>query len=481
MFGGAAEMIAQSSIDLLTNAVGNVGKLVLEIQRDSLAVAQDSKAFYASAKDSTMAVRDAWRAAPRVTRIVTTGLKIAAAYRIHGALAPHMAPEQRATKLAALHQKSAEQVYDLCVELRGAILKLGQFFSCRRDLLAPAWIEALSRLQDQVPPVSTQAIVERINNELGAPVEELFAEFDEVPMATASIAQVHRAVLLDGTPVVVKVQLPGVESLVESDLTAMSMMAGILGDLLPATDWQTISSELGRSIRLELDFKTEAQNLVDFGAFYVDDEKVIVPTVYPELSTERVLTLSRVEGQSLTEFLESASPDDIDSLFAILLQSYCGQVLQHGLLHSDPHPGNFMVCDGPKLAVLDFGNVQRFTASERKAYAGLVIAALSRDQNKLAALLSDMGFRTKSGDTGPLLEFAEMFLEAFSTDTTFDNLAMDPFAQLDRAMAIAKKNPVVQVPQNFVLLGRVFAALSGLMIKYQPRINLMRIVMPLLA
>jgi ubiquinone biosynthesis protein len=474
-------MIAQSSIDLLTNAVGNVGKLVLEIQRDSLAVAQDSQAFYASAKDSTMAVRDAWRAAPRVTRIVTTGLKIAAAYRIHGALAPHMSPDQRATKLAALHEKSAKQVYELCVELRGAILKLGQFFSCRRDLLAPAWIEALSRLQDQVPPVPTQAIVERINNELGAPVEELFAEFDEVPMATASIAQVHRAVLLDGTPVVVKVQLPGVESLVESDLTAMSMMAGILGDLLPATDWQTISSELGRSIRLELDFMTEAQNLVDFGAFYVDDEKVIVPTVYPELSTERVLTLSRVEGQSLTEFLESASPDDIDSLFAILLQSYCGQVLQHGLLHSDPHPGNFMVCDGPKLAVLDFGNVQRFTASERKAYAGLVIAALSRDQNKLAALLSDMGFRTKSGDTGPLLEFAEMILEAFSTDTTFDNLSMDPFAQLDRAMAIAKKNPVVQVPQNFVLLGRVFAALSGLMIKYQPRINLMRIVMPLLA
>ena len=480
MFGGVAEMIAQNSVHLVTNVVGNVGKLVLEIQRDSMAVARDSQALYASAKDNSAAMRDAWRAAPRVTRIMTSALKIVAAYRIHNALAPHMEPAQATQKLEELHKKSAEHVYELCVELRGAILKIGQFFSCRRDLLAPAWIDALSRLQDRVPPIPTSLVVERINEDLGKPVEELFAQFDENALATASIAQVHAAVLHDGTPVVVKVQLPGIEALVESDLYALSLMSTILTEFLPATDWHTLSNELAHSVRQELNYNTEIQNLNDFAAHFADDETIVLPTVYQELSSERVLTMSRIDGHSLLEFLENRPQNDIDRIFTILIQSYCAQILRHGLLHSDPHPGNFMVCDGPTLAVLDFGNVQRFSPSERNAYSGLVMAALSKDQEQLADLLGDMGFRTKNGDVGPLLEFAHMLLEAFSTDVTFDALAMDPFVQLERAMAIAKENPVVQIPQNFVLLGRVFGALSGLMLKYQPRINLMQIVLPLL-
>jgi ubiquinone biosynthesis protein len=172
---------------------------------------------------------------------------------------------------------------------------------------------------------------------------------------------------------------------------------------------------------------------------------------------------------------------DRDALFTILMESACAQVLRDGLMHADPHPGNFLVCEGPRLAVLDFGCVQRFTTDERHAYARLVGAILTRNTADMARHLDAMGFRTQDGDTGPLEEMAGMLLEAFMTDGSVAGLNLDMAAQIARAIDIVKQNPVVEIPQSFVQLGRVLGALGGYVIRFEPNINLFRIIAPHLA
>jgi ubiquinone biosynthesis protein len=225
---------------------------------------------------------------------------------------------------------------------------------------------------------------------------------------------------------------------------------------------------------------------VDFAACAASSPGVVVPAVHPSHSGATVLTLERIYGERLIDYLEGcerrgeAGAADRDALFTILMESACAQILRDGLMHADPHPGNFLVCEGPQLAVLDFGCVQRFTEVERHAYARLVGSVLTRNTADMARHLDAMGFKTADGDTGPLEEVAGMLLEAFMTDGSVAGLELDMAAQITRAIDIAKRNPVVEIPQSFVQLGRVLAALGGYVVRFQPNINLFRIIGPYL-
>ncbi len=479
-----AGRIVEASIDLVGNILDNVERLVSGVVRDSVDVARESEALYDAAGDSLEAVRDAVRATPRFARIVGEGLRLVASYRVHEAKAGILSPEGAAAELEALHRANAKRLYELCVELRGGVLKLGQFISCRMDLLPRAYVEELSALQDRVPPVGFDAIRQRIESELGAPLEELFLELDPEPIAAASLAQVHAAVLADGTPVAVKVQVPGIEEIIEIDMAALRIVAGALGDTLPKMDMGTISKELTRSVRRELDFQSEAENAAEFARCFAGDENVVAPRVRDDLSSGRVLVMDRIDGERLLSYLDGCAErgeegvKDLKRIFEILVGSYCAQVLRHGLLHADPHPGNFLVCTGPRVAFVDFGSVQRYTSETRRAYAELAGAILVQDQKKVADLLEVMGFRTRNGDSDSLLEFAEMMLELFRDNATVDLASIDPEEQLRRALEIGKRNPVVRIPQEFVMLGRVFAALAGLLLHYKPDINLFALIAP---
>jgi len=332
-----------------------------------------------------------------------------------------------------------------------------------------------------VPAVSTGDIIAVIEHELGRPVDELFVEFDPEAVAAASLAQVHRAVLPTGEAVAVKVQVPGIEDIIEIDLAAMRVLASLFKDLVPRMDMATITRELSRSIREELDYEHEAQNAIEFAANFAGRDDVVVPRIIPEYSSRRVMTMTRVDGARLTDYLDAADDGDRDKVFAQLISSYCDQVLRHGLLHADPHPGNFLVCDGPRLAVLDFGSVQRYTPSHRKAYAQLAGAIMAGNAEQVAALLQQVGFRTATGDSKEIIEFADMMLEAFRADATFDFADMDPKAQMDRALELARENPIISVPNEFVMLGRVFGAISGLLLHYKPKLNMFALISPALA
>jgi ubiquinone biosynthesis protein len=477
-------MIADSSAELIGHVVSNTVRLVGDLRRDGVELARHAEDLYIVAAQRSRSVRGAMRATPRVSRIVTEGIRIAAGYRLHAVRTAHLSDEETSARLEELHHSSAERLRELCIELRGGVLKVGQLLSCRMDLLPEPWIRSLAQLQDRVPPVDTSAITERIEEVLGAPVTELFARFDLEPIAAASLAQVHGAALHDGTEVVVKVQVPGVETCVEADLHAMRVLGHWLGDLLPFGDLDTVLDELERSLLEELDYEAEARHTSDFAACAAASPGVVVPTVHLSHSGATVLTQGRIQGARLIDYLEGCEQrgedgaSDRDALFTILMESVCAQVLRDGLMHADPHPGNFLVCEGPRLAVLDFGCVQRFAESERHAYARLVGAILTRNTAHMAQHLDAMGFKTADGDTGPLEEMAGMLLEAFMTDGSVAGLEMDMAAHITRAIEIAKRNPVVEIPQSFVQLGRVLAALGGYVVRFQPNINLFRIIGP---
>jgi ubiquinone biosynthesis protein len=485
--------VADASLILVGNVVEHVEQLVEDVVRDAGGVAREVGDLWSVTSARAATAASALRAAPRFTRVVGEILRIVAAYRwqaaVSGVRSDVLGADADAAAIAVLHARSARRLYELCVELRGGVLKLGQFASSRMDLLPDAYVTELSRLQDRVPPVPAAAIIGRVAESLDASIDSVFSRFDAEPLAAASLAQVHAAALADGTPVVVKVQVPGIADLVEADLAALRVVAPALQDLVPFVDLQTVAGELTRAVRAELDYRAEARHVAAFAAAFGGDADVIVPRIFAPLSSAEVLVLEHVRGQRLTDYLDEcesrgdAGARDRDRLFEILVRCFCSQVLEHGLLHADPHPGNFLVVSGdhgPRLALLDFGCVQPYSAARRSAYARLGLAVLTGDGARLAELFEAMGFRSRDSSPDTLRAFADLLLAAFRSDSASAVRDLDPRAAFEQVLHLTRDNPIVSIPGDFVLLGRVFAVLGGLLMRYQPRLNLFRILMPLL-
>lgn len=476
----AAAAVLAAGADLIGNLLARLDRLVADAARDARVVAADAAELWDAMAAGAQGLSRAVRGAPRFARVAGELLRLAAAYRWHAA--------SGAGDLESLHQRHAERLHALCVELRGGVLKVGQFASSRMDLLPDAYVAALSRLQDRVPAAPLEAILERLAEEYGSDLAH-FARFEPQPLAAASLAQVHAATLADDAPVAVKIQLPGIEQLVEVDLAALRLVAPALREQIPFLDLETFAAELSRAVRAELDYRAEAAHAAAFAAAFAAADDVIVPRVHAALSTERVLVLERIEGVRLADYLDAcetrgaAGAADRDRLFATLIRCVCAQVLEHGLLHADPHPGNFLVVDGPpgpRLALLDFGCVQTYAPARRRAYAGLGLAVLGGDATRMAEHFAAMGFRTRSGDDAALRAFADLLLQAFRVDGDDPLAALRPDEALARILRLTRDNPIVAVPPDFVLLGRVFATLGGLLVRYRPQVNLFQILLPFL-
>ncbi len=279
-------------------------------------------------------------------------------------------------------------------ELGPCFIKLGQLLSTRPDLLPADYIRALARLQDTIQPVPGERIVQTVQSELQTPVEELFQSFDLQPLATASMAQVHRAVLRDGTEVAVKVQRPGVRQRIEIDLEVLREVARFASKHTAfgaRYGLEQMVRELEHSLNQELDFRIEAANTQLIGRQIADFPKLCTPTVFPEYTSQRVLTLSFMKGRHLADIPRSELERlDTPAIAKDLLSAYMKQIAIDGVFHCDPHPGNILLGDDGRLALMDFGMVGRFDAGQKDKMILFLLAFSERLGERVADTYLDM-------------------------------------------------------------------------------------------
>ncbi len=271
-------------------------------------------------------------------------------------------------------------------ELGPTFIKFGQILSTRPDLIPLPYVAELSRLQDEVPPFPYGEVAEAIREELGRPPEEIFAGFEEEAMAAASIAQVHRARLPDGTPVAVKVRRPRIKKTIEVDLEIMNYLAGLMERHL--TEFQVIRPqrivrEFARTLNEEIDFAVEAGHVERFADQFGGREGIVVPRVYREFSGEGILTLQDIEGVKASD-LETLRGGDYDCklLAARGADLMMAQIFEFGFFHGDPHPGNIFILPGNVICYLDFGMMGRISRPERERFADLLLAVVRKDESR---------------------------------------------------------------------------------------------------
>jgi predicted unusual protein kinase regulating ubiquinone biosynthesis (AarF/ABC1/UbiB family) len=375
--------------------------------------------------------------------------------------------------------RAARGLYRSAVRLQGMLIKACQFIATRADVLPDAWVNTLSGLHDHVPPRPFAAIRERVERELGRPLNAVFAEFDPQPLASASLAQVHAARLHDGRRCAVKVQYPGVEGIVRADLRNLAVILRVLAWLEHDFDFRVLMREAFKYIPMELDFEHEADNCETIARNLAARADVLVPRVYREFSTRRVLVMELIEGIKITDVaaLERAGIDK-QAVAQKLMEVFCEQVLRDGFFHADPHPGNVMVQPGPRLVLLDFGLAKDFPPRFRDGIVRLTFSILTVDNAGIAAAFEQLGFRTRDGSPETLITLANLLLgNTIRRGRAYaDKQLIEEFSEeLPRALRV---NPIVEVPADVLLVTRVMGLLSGLGKTLDSRVDLFATIMP---
>jgi predicted unusual protein kinase regulating ubiquinone biosynthesis (AarF/ABC1/UbiB family) len=290
---------------------------------------------------------------------------------------------------------NATELADDLEALGPTFVKLGQILSTRADLLPPSYLEALSRLQDEVEPIPFAAVEQVVEEELGIRISKAFAMFATEPMAAASLGQVHEAALRDGREVAVKVQRPGIVGRIREDLEALSGAAALLDR---HTDWgsryglEALIEEFGTSLSRELDYRAEAANLETLAEQLRGYERIQVPLPIPDYTTRRVLTMELVRGRKVTEIPAVARIElEGEALAEQLFEAYLKQILVDGRFHADPHPGNVFLTDDGRIALIDLGMIGHIPDAIRGDLLRLVVAIGEGKGGEAAKVALDLG------------------------------------------------------------------------------------------
>ncbi len=367
------------------------------------------------------------------------------------------------------HQRSANRVLETAASLGGALIKGCQFASTRPDILPAAYIRSLASLQDRMPPRPWSEIREVIASELHRRPEEVFADIEPVPVAAASIAQVHRARLHSGRPVAVKVQYPDIETLVETDLAILEQIVKVVARLAPSIELRPILDYLKETLPLELDFMREAEAMASLRAALAHRPDVLVPASIPELSTGRLLVMEYVEGIKITdvEALDRAGISRHD-LARRLNYLYADQMLRLGILHADPHPGNLLVQPGPRIVLLDHGLTVPLAPSLVAALNKLVQALTRGDFAGVGEALADAGLRLEGEmDINTLLSLTGVLLGHGSDETGEDVDAADAGMRFMKSIG--------GLPTDLLMAGRALSLLDGISKQLDPDMDIVEL------
>ncbi|CAN7334231.1 AarF/UbiB family protein [Pseudarthrobacter oxydans] len=396
-------------------------------------------------------------------------------------------------------QRFARRFHGLAVELGGLMIKVGQFLSSRLDILPPEITKELEGLQDEVPPVPFPSIRALAEEELGAPLEQVFAFVEESPIAAASLGQAHRARLHSTdvadtgfTDVVLKVQRPGIDAIVDVDLAALRKVGSWLSRIRLVSsraNMPALVEEFAQTSFEEIDYLHEAANSERFAVDFSGDGRVSVPGVAWERCTRRVLTLEDVTAIKITEAgaLRAAGidPAEVAPVFASVMFD---QMFTNGFFHADPHPGNIFVTpvaaaagDRPwKLTFIDFGMMGEITASTRSGLRKLLIAAAARDGSGLVAAINDVGVLAPSADTVEMERAMTHLFARFGGMGFAELREVDPTEFRDFAVEFGDvvRSLPFQLPENFLLIIRAMSLTSGVCSSLDERFNLWDSVEP---
>ncbi|MEK6815435.1 MAG: AarF/ABC1/UbiB kinase family protein [Nitrospirota bacterium] len=383
-------------------------------------------------------------------------------------------PEERTTL--------AERIRLAFEELGPTFIKFGQILSVRPDLIPRPFIEEFSKLQDEVPPFPVQEARAILEAEWKRPIDQVLASFDDVPVAAASIAQVHRARLLSGEDVVLKIRRPHIETLVGQDVEILRRIAELIDRRIPEMrifNLTMIVDEFARCIRKEMDFVLEGENAARFRLHFDKSPDAYVPAVFRELSTLRVLVLERIAGIRINDVrrLEKAGFDLADVARQGVEIAY-KMVLEDGFFHADPHPGNLFVLPDGRIGIVDFGIVGRVSEDQQRLFADTFVAFVRKDFGRLVEAYIEMGIVSAETDL-------HMFRREFKRDLEemiepifgrrFRQIPLAEYAQRVVDLAVKYK---LQLPRDLYLLNKTMVTIEGLALELAPDLDLYGLARP---
>jgi predicted unusual protein kinase regulating ubiquinone biosynthesis (AarF/ABC1/UbiB family) len=406
------------------------------------------------------------------TRLARTGYVARAGARIWGmyklpayARRALRRPELTEDEYAPINARAAQTLLGLALQLRGVTIKLCQVIGTRSDVFPPEMVAAMKQCHDAVPPQPFAVVRDVIERELRRPLDAIFAELDRAPLASASLAQVHRGRLLDGREVAVKVQYPDVADRVVVDLANIRRASKVYEYFDPRPlELSPLLEELTKYLELELDFTREAQSGTRVRELFADDPGVFVPAVHAEFSTRRVLVMELANGIKVDDkaALEDSgfSPADV---MQDLMRVYVRMIMGAGFFHADPHPGNLLVRRGPtgerQLVLLDFGLAKELPEGFGLGLFELMFSMMTMNEAAMIRAFTELGFQTKTGDTRTFVGLAARMMRRSNSGKFEGELTEE---MTDELFAAIRENPVVRVPSDFVLVGRSFGLLSGI-------------------
>ncbi len=348
--------------------------------------------------------------------------------------------QDRSVQDAALYSRIGREIAGTLGEMKGAVMKVGQIVSQYRDILPPELLDALGTLQKDSPPRPFSDIEPRLREAFGNDLSAHFDYIDHTALASASIAQVHRARTRDGREVVIKVQYPGVDAAVDSDLRQLQLafkIARVLpvsGELLDA-----LFAEIRRSLHEELDYRHEAEAIEAFRTFHAHEPRVVIPAVLPELSSTRVLTLQYEPGDPLAELGERYDADTRNAIGMLLFRTLGEQIYHFRRVHCDPHPGNFAARPDGSLVIYDFGCIKALSQDIVDSYGALTNAALQSDAGGLENGLIRLGARNTRHTLALAHEFYTPWIKLMQESFAEEAVDFGSFPLAEQVIKLSRK------------------------------------------
>jgi predicted unusual protein kinase regulating ubiquinone biosynthesis (AarF/ABC1/UbiB family) len=396
--------------------------------------------------------------------------------------------DTRQNWLSAEHRRTAEKLAAALLVLKGIYIKLGQTMSIMGNVLPVEFTEGFEQLQDAVPPHPFAEVNARILQDLGQPAQTLFASIEEVPIASASLGQVHVAQAHSGEKLAVKIQYPGIEELTRNDLKTIRRIVSIVHFFFPQFNLKAVIAEAAKVVVLELDYLVEADNIQKIAANFTGDARYVFPTVHSELSSAKVLTTSFIEGAKVTDQKKLAEFGVSPSQLARdLIEFYCKQIFQDGFYHADPHPGNIIITPNGKIAMVDFGAVASVSPAMRKGMTLFVEGLIKRDTKILGQAVKAMGFVSRADNEETLEKVVEYFYSKISSlkIENFNNLNFSQFQELNDLVELRKIDVSISdltslflIPKDWILLERTILLMMGLTAQLDETLNPVDIVIP---